>query len=398
MKTPFRQFLLSAALVVSLGVMAILAPIVSYAHVEQGQVAAPPAPADAGAVTDGPSLHNPTFDNGYWYEFNKRHDPTYPDGVWLPDGNWYTPPEDPPAQRDIQDWRLWFKHGTDIVLSNANDDHVHSGTHSVMMWTPGDFAHQVAGIYQLIENTTPCFTYKFQMYGYSRQKEASDNLNDMKVGIEQKGWLLNPDHAPAVQDADWPATMVWGTSHPEYESGFGLLEVSAEALDTQITVFTYADAVDGSSSKIHWDTGSLQEIPLTELISDPENPGGDDSGIIFGPDVTASDTSVRVEWNTSGMALSQVFYRLASSPSTPISPTGTLLFAIYLPLVRRGPNVWSWTALDLTPKTSHLAIISGLLPGRTYEYYVVSRGASISGDACVNWVSARKKFTTDTTQ
>jgi hypothetical protein len=262
------------------------------------------------------------------------------------------------------------------------------------MWTPTNSGHQVAGIYQLIENTTPCFTYKFQIYGYSRQKEDSDVLSVMKVGIEQKGWLLNPLHAPAVQE--WPTTMVWGTLH-KYESGFGPLEVTAEALDTQISVFTYANAEGGSSHKIHWDTGSLEEIPLTELISDPESPGGDESGITSGPEFTASDTSVEVEWNTSGEALSQVFYRLAGGdPSTPISPTGTLLFFTYLPLVRRPSSVWSWTALDTTPKTSHQVQISGLLPGRSYEYYVVSRG--VSGNACVNWVSEKNEFETGTTQ
>jgi hypothetical protein len=394
MKTPFRQFLLSAALVVSLGVTLILAPIVSYAHVEQGQVATPPLPGDAGAVADAPSLHNPNFDNDLWYHFPDRHAPTYPPGVWVPDGNWWVEWYDWPVYGDPQDWRLWFKHGTDIVDSDANHDHVHSGTHSVMMWTPTDSGHQVAGLYQLIENTTPCFTYKFQMYGYSRQKEASDNLNDMKVGIEQKGWLLNKDYAPAVHN--WPTTMVWGASHPEYENGFGLLEVTAEALSTQITVFTYADAVDGSSSKIHWDTGSLQEIPLTGLISDPENPGGDDSGITFGPAVLPAYTSARIEWNTSSVAVSQVFYRLVANPSGPVSPPGTLLpFAIYLPFLGRGSVPWLSTGL--TPSAeSHSVVISGLQSGSTYEFYVVSRG--VSDDACVNWVSDPREFTTSTAQ
>jgi hypothetical protein len=137
-------------------------------------------------------------------------------------------------------------------------------------------------------------------------------------------------------------------------------------------------------------------MPLTELVSDPESPGGDDSGITFGPTVLPADTSARVEWNTTSKAISQVYYRRVGSPSTPVSPTGTLLFTTYLPLIGRGPNLWSWTALDPTPKTGHVGIISGLMPDRTYEYFVVSRG--VSGGACVNWVSDRKEFTTLTTQ
>lgn len=395
MKTPFRQFLLSAALVVSLGVTAILAPIVSYAHVEKGHMAAPPVPADTGAVADAPTLHNPTFDNGLWYEFHSRHNETYPVGVWLPDGNWYASPGDWPTKGDIQDWRLWFKHGTDIVDSEANRTYVHSGLESVKMWTPTDMGRQVAGLYQLIENTTPCFTYKFQMYGYSRQKEDSDKLNVMKVGIEQNGWLLNPVDAPAVQE--WPTTMVWGTSHPEYESGFGPLEVTAEALNTQITVFTYANAEDGSSHKIHWDTGSLQETAPSELISDPNDPGGSSGGIEFGPVAVADDDSALVTWNTFEPAISQVYYRLIAGPSSPVSPPGTLLpHTVYLPFISRGPIPWSSTALDKSYTESHSVVIGGLQPGSTYEYFVVSRG--VSNDACVNWVSDPGPFETETTQ
>ena len=395
MKTPFRQFLLSAALVVSLGVTAILAPIVSYAHVEKGHMAAPIVPADTGAVADDPTIHNPNLDNHIWYEFNARHAPSYPVDVWLPDGNWYATPDDWPTQGDIQDWRLWFTDGTALIDSAPNEAYVHSAPESIKMW-PWDYdGRQIAGIYQLVENITPCFSYKFQMYGYSRQKGEADSLNGLKVGIEPTGWTLNPANAPGVHDGDWPAAMVWGTSQ-KYESGFGPLEVTAEALATQITVFTYADALGGNSHKIHWDTGSLQEIPLTELVSDPENPVGDDSGITFGPAVLPADTSARVEWNTSGMAVSQVYYRLITGPSSPVSPPGTLLpHTVYLPSISRGPIPWFST--DLAPSAkSHLVVIGGLRPGSTYEYFVVSRG--VSGGACVNWVSDPKEFTTSTAQ
>jgi hypothetical protein len=398
MKTPFRQFLLSSVLVVSLGVTAILAPAVSHAHVEKGNVATPPTPADAGAVADAPSLHNPNFDNGLWYEFNQRHAPTYPVDVWVPDGNWYEPPDRWEEYGDIQDWRLWFKNGTALIDSGDNNNYVHSAPKSVKMW-PWDVpssTHHVAGIYQLIENTTPCLTYGFQIYGLSRQEEVDDELVRLKVGIETTGWTLDPDHAPAVHDGDWPTTMVWGASQ-KYEGEFGLLEVTAEALDTQITVFTYADALGGNSHKIHWDTGSLQESVPSELVSNPDDPGGSPSGIDFGPVVSTDPDSALVTWHSVEPAISQVYYRLIAGPSNPVSPPGTLLpFAIYLPFLGRGPDPWFSTPLDSSYEDSHSVVISGLQPESTYEYFVASRG--VSGNACVTWVSAKDEFTTLTTQ
>jgi hypothetical protein len=350
-------------------------------------------------LSPGPlSLHNPSFDNFFWYEFHARHAPTYPVGVWLPDGNWYTPPEIWPTEGDTQDWRLWLEDGTALIDSAPDIAYAHSAPESVKMWPWDDDGRQIAGIYQLVENTTPCFSYKFRMHGYSRQEGPNDSLNGMKVGIEPTGWTLDPDHAPGVHDGDWPATMVWGTSR-RYDSDFGPLEVTAEALDTRITVFTYADAVGGNSHKIHWDTGSLEEIPLTVLVSDPDHPVGDDSWITFGPAVLAADTSARVEWNTSGMAVSQVYYREADVTSTLDSTSGTRVVpthTTHLLFVSRPLGEWLSTVLDTTPKTAHLVIISDLLPGRIYEYYVVSRG--VSGDACVNWVSDRKMFMTHSTQ
>jgi len=398
MKIPFKCFYPPLILTMVLVAIATLAPVASSARAPADRNAVPPSPAGEEAVAEGPSLHNPHFDNGLWYEFNLRHAPTYPVGVWVPDGNWYEPPARWPNYGDIQDWRLWFKNGTALIDCGDNKNYVHSAPKSVKMW-PWDVpasTHHVAGIYQLIENTTPCFTYRFQIYGLSRQEEADDELIRLKVGIEPTGWTLDQDHAPAVHDGDWPTTMVWGTPR-KYEGEFGLLEVTAEALATQITVFTYADALGGNSHKIHWDTGSLQESVLSELVSDPDNPGGSSSGINFGPVAVADDDSALVTWSTLEPAISQVYYRLIAGPSTPVSPPGTLLLhTVYLPFVSRGPNPWFSTELDRSSETSHSVVISGLLPGYTYEYFVASRG--VSGNACVTWVSDKEEFTTETTQ
>ena len=384
MKFPFRRL----GPVVVLVALVALAPVASSALVHAEQNAAPANWIDHAAVADDPSLHNPTFDNGHWYEFNQRYQGSYPAGVWVPAGT--------NMSDYVQDWRLWFLDGTDIVDCDPDKDYVHSGPESVKIrsfgWSPVD--HQVAGLYQVIPGTTPCLTYQFQMYGRSRQKESDDSLTALQVGIEQTGWHPDSENDPAVHS--WPSTMVWGTSH-KYTSGYGPLVVTAEALNTQITVFTYADAYGGNSHKIHWDTGSFQEVTPSDLVPDPDNPTVNTSGIRSGPTVVAlGSTWATVNWRTWNPASTQVYYRFISGPSTPISPTGTLSYTAYLPSISKPPSPWLWTPLDTTPRTFHAESISNLLPGSTYEYFVASRGPS--GGECVTWISNKSQFTTNATQ
>ena len=189
--------------------------------------------------------------------------------------------------------------------------------------------------------------------------------------------------------------MVWGTSH-KYTSGYGPLVVTAEALSTQIAVFTYADAYGGYSHKIHWDTGSFQELTPSNLVPDPNNPPVNTSGIRSGPTVVPGSTEASVNWQTWYDSSTQVYYRFISRPSTPISPTGTLSYTVYLPSISKSPGPWLWTPLDTTPRSVHSVLISNLLPGSTYEYFVASRGPS--GGQCVTWISNKSQFTTNATQ
>lgn len=381
MKFPFGRL----GPVVVLVALVALAPVASFTLVHAEQNIAPANWVGHNAVADDPSLHNPNFDNGHWYEFNNRYQSSYPSGVWVPAGT--------DMSDTTQDWRIWFLDGTDVVDCDPDSNNLHSGNKAVKMrsftWSPEN--RQVAGLYQEISNTTPCFTYQFQMYGWSRQKETSDWLAALRVGIEPNGW--HPDSAsdPAVH-VDWPDVTAWGDSHA-YTSGFGPLVVTAEALNTKITVFSYADAYGGNSHKIQWDTGSLVEVAPTDLVSDPNNPTVNTSGISSGPTVAVGSTSATVNWTTSVDALSQVYYRLISSPSNPISPTTPLSYTIYLPYVGRAPNQWFSTDLVTSPKTSHSIAVSGLQPESTYEYFVASRG--VSGAECVTWVSVKDEFTTN---
>ncbi len=377
MKNLFKQSgpkLISTIVVVIVAAIPLTtAPLPTYA---QHDIPLPePVTGAATIVTADPWLHNPYFDNDIWYEFHLRHAPSYPKGVWLPDGNWYGDP---------QDWRLWFQDGTSLVDCDPHSTDKHSGSHSVQCRAIDPSAHIVTGLYQIVPNVVPCRTYQFQMYSKSRPKESNDLLNGLRVGIAPTGWGLDPDHAPGVHDGDWPATMAWGAYR--YETGAYLpLVATAEALNTTITVFSYADAVGGNSHKIHWDTTSLQDVTPAELLSDPDNPSGSSSGISGLTVDNITTISARVRWNTSSEAISQVYYRFIPTPSPPVTPTGTLLYAVYLPFIsNQQRHSWNHTTLTDSAQTYHSVQLTDLLPGSTYAYIVAARG--VSGSACVTWV------------
>jgi hypothetical protein len=334
---------------------------------------------DAGlgeAVPAEARLHNPHFDNGIWYEFEDRYDMGYPPGNWLPAGDTFGDP---------QDWRLWFLDGTDLVEADPTKSVVHTAPECVQMrnyHAPG-VSRQVAGLYHVVQDATPCLVYQFEMYGLSRQKESDDYLSDMKVGIEPTGWDLQKEsYAPAVHN--WPSTMVWGPSQL-HTTNFGPLAVSAEALANQITVVSFADASGGNSHKIHWDTASLMDVTPARIA----DPGSLPPPSIIDANANPGTTSATVTWTTGNPALGQVYYRPASAPDTP----PILTYTVFLPITIGGSSTdWLVTPLNKTATTSHNAFLINLAPGQTYEYIVVSRG--LSGDQCVTWVSAELTFKT----
>ncbi len=341
------------------------------------QEADPPSVAGVNAPATTASLHNPGFDNRIWYEFNRRYQRAYPAGVWLPDDDTAGGP---------QDWRLWFQNGTAIVDVDPEQTLPQAGSEAVQIrpfaWS---LDNQIAGLYQVIYNTIPGRVYEFQIYAQSRPEGSGDYLTALQVGIEPTGWHPPSATDPAVHS--FPTTMKWGPSTNAYLWSYGPLAVIAEAQGISVTVFTYGDAKGGSSHRILWDTASFQETP--PLIPNPDSPPT--PGGISNLAVVTSTTAATVTWNTTYAALGQVYYRQISCPSTPVSPTESMTYTVYLPLVSRYVG-WSTTPLNKTLRTAHSAVITGLQPGCTYEYIVASRG--IAGGQCTTWVSDKWTFVT----
>ena len=375
MRYPIGALLL--VLILALGVSAI-------AYAEQGGGWTPATP-DA-VADDTASLHNPGFDNHDWYEFNDRYG-NYVVGSWLPDDDNNTGNTIPESTR--QDWRLWFMNGYSLIEIDPEQTYQRDGSEGVQVRTydGNESAHQIGGVYQIVHNTIPCLTYRFQMYAesYPEQKYWDAVL---KVGIDQVGWDLVPEHRPAVHE--FPSTMVWGAAHDYKFPNYGLLTVEAEALNDKITVFTYADAPGGRYHRVLWDTGSLAEITSDQLqlVDDPDNP----PAATLSASVTAGSTSAVFTWNTTTGALGQVYYRLVRSNAEVTPPSGTFTHTAYLPYIASSPNPWQVTSLAKTNTTAHSVSVTGLSPNSVYEYFVASRG--VSNGVCVTWVSSKAEFTT----
>ena len=323
------------------------------------------------------SLHNPTFDNHDWYEFNDRYG-HYLTGAWLPDDDNNASNSIPLATR--QDWRLWFMDGWGIPDYDPTSTYVDS-VEAVVMRAYNSTDNILAGIYQPIYGTTPCLVYEFTMKAQSRLA-AGDELLAIQVGIDRTGWHP-PIDDPAVHGS-FPASTVWGTSKKPI-GAYQMLSVQAEALADSITVFTYAHANGGNSHQVYFDTGSFRDATPSRIY-DPESYAAT-SGI-SGLSASVSGTSVTISWTSVGEGISQLFYHPLPSA---VTSTTTYSYTVYLPLVSATES-WQATALDKNATTSHSVTISGLEPGTTYEYFVVTRG--LSNGACTDWVSTKQQFTT----
>jgi hypothetical protein len=320
-----------------------------------------------------PVLQNAGFDNHRWYEFNDRY------GTWLT-GSWV--PDDDDAQR-LQDWRLWYMRNTPLVKSFAESGIIQAGVESVVLRSySGDV--QEGGLYQVIYNVTPCLQYQFQMYGLSRPDDGLPNpAAELRVGLDPTGWHTEPATDPAMPGY-YPESIIWSAPQDFKYPNFGLLQVTAEARSDKVTAYTRALAYGGGKHAIVWDSGAFQEV-TPAMLHDPT--------ALPTPSLSASatpgQTSAQIVWTTPINAVSQVYYRVLPIASTPPDYP----YKVYLPFVTGGtPVVWTASAINKTPATTHYVTLTGLQAGHTYEYIAVSRG--LSGDACTTWVSAPQQFTT----
>lgn len=258
----------------------------------------------------------------------------------------------------------------------------------------------LAGVWQFV-SVTPCEDYDLQ--GYVRV----DGAYHPKVGINPLGW--KPPERPGdygcysyehpVQCykeglhswADMSTATIWSEDvNPPKYTWAGPLSVTAEALSTTVSVWTYS-APDSGVLTTYWDYMSLYRVPRQTPLAP--------TGIVFAPDSSLDPTVItgtitHIEWTTSRPAFSQVFYRVHSTST--VSTTLTFSNTTFLPLVMRGGQVnVSDFAYHTEPTsamgTNHLAALVGLESGQTYDYMAAVRW--FDGSTCVSTGSNIGTFT-----
>lgn len=240
-----------------------------------------------------------------------------------------------------------------------------------------------AGIYQPVSGVTPCTLYEFTIY----------NRNDAtgyhpKVGIDTTGWVITnignsppdncpPDgHSPCPDPyvAQFPSTMKWSAEfdHAAYTWAPG--SVTAEAVTTTISVWTYAAPDTAGSQSTYWDAGTLTQVPFPDgKLPRPDT--WTPSGFVYNVTAVKGTNTLTVEWDTASPASTQVWYEI--TPYTPpISSTILISHTVFMPFVSRAANAAGFsqfTPADVTPKTHHSAVISGIQPGDVVNFVPLSR-------------------------
>jgi hypothetical protein len=242
-----------------------------------------------------------------------------------------------------------------------------------------------AGIYQPV-SVTPCAYYRFDIYNADQ-----DPNYYTRVGIDPTGQGLPPhderDRAdypkncppdyhsecpnPGLDSlAELPPHIVWS---PEYNiPGWHPETVSAEAVSTTITVWTYAaPQVEIAAKSTYWDYAFLAEASFPDNRFPPPV-SAIPSGFVTNVFTSTVLDFLVIEWDTPEPASTQVWYRFITA-TMPITHTGA--FTIYIPLViRQTLSDYPFaTIVDTTPITHHRTVIHDLNEGDQIEFIALSR-------------------------
>ncbi|MBN1877962.1 MAG: hypothetical protein JXA33_27320 [Anaerolineae bacterium] len=241
-----------------------------------------------------------------------------------------------------------------------------------------------AGMYQVVNGTEPCTLYEFSIY--NRNDTASYHP---RVGIEPTGWYNtqsggnSPDNCPPDGkskcpnphlniNTKFPATMVWSAEfdHTAYTWEKG--SITAEAVGSTVSVWTYAAPDSGTIHSTYWDAGTLIQVPFPNgRLPEPESTTP--SGFIQNLTVATLD-KVIISWDTPEAASTQVWYTVvAAGEGTPSEYTEV-------------------TPLDTSLQTQHQVIIEeGLNVGDTVHFVALSRRPNT--DRCTTETSGPQSVT-----
>ncbi|MBN2005625.1 MAG: hypothetical protein JXA21_19865 [Anaerolineae bacterium] len=251
----------------------------------------------------------------------------------------------------------------------------YSGKHAQVYFKWG--ARYEAGIYQVVENITPCMPHEFSMYVFSSGNPGTEPR--AKIGLDPQGTKITQHDHVHNDLLGWPPYMQWSAWSTAFRS-WDRLAVTTESLGTQMTAVAYANpSYSGSNIPFYdtwWDYGSLYQLnfPSGKL---PE-PASWTSLYLSNVAAQRIGDQLNVTWNSTMPASTQVWYTVQKYYE-PVTPTVPLSYTVYLPLVAYSRPV-QITTLDPNPVTSHSVTISltGLNSKDSIKYWVLSRRPDVS--------------------
>ncbi len=255
-----------------------------------------------------------------------------------------------------------------------------SGVHAQVYFKWG--SNYLAGIYQVVENLTPCVPYEFSMYANSRGNTGTEP--HARIGLDPQGTQITLDHVHNdLIGGQMPPLMAWSAEQTALFV-WERLVTATEPLGTKLTAITFSNPIyTGAQTPWYdtwWDNGLLQQLSFPDGRL-PEPTSWNSTYISSVSHVINGDV-LDISWNTTGPASTQVWYRIMRQ-SAPVTPTASMTNTAFLPLLISS-EPWQATPLNATPTTVHGVSISGiemLQSGDQIIVRVLSRRPGL--DACV---------------
>lgn len=362
------QLFLSGAVLLALCLApGVLLATATPGHSPYGEAPPPPLQARLQAAAEGNLLVNGGMDDLPFYKMYPNH---HVAGAW----------------------NRWWIHLT--VLPEYDDTRLarpnHEGGHAQVYFKyfgKGEEYH--AGIYQVVENLTPCVPYRFTMYARNHTLDVVKPR--ARIGLDPLGTQLTSEPKEGAV-LSLPASVVWSAEQVNLFV-WEQLAVVAEPPGTRLTAITYAHPQlpeEGGPlayyADTYWDTGRLEQIPFANGRL-PASPSAVPTDFISAPGVSASGNNVNVQWTLTAAAPTQVWYRLL--PPSPAPPVGDLPYKAFLPMIRHSMTPAGYTQvtpMQVSQQTQYQATISDVPSGYTVQGLVVAR-RPVQG-ACTTQVSA----------
>ncbi len=253
-----------------------------------------------------------------------------------------------------------------------------SGSHAQVHFKQG--SNYQAGVYQVVENLTPCVPYEFSMAVYSRGNTGT--APNARIGLDPRGTQITLDHVHNdLIGGQMPPLTTWSATQTALFA-WDRLVTTAEPLSTKLTAITYANPIyTGAQAPWYdtwWDSGILQRIPFPNgRLPEPTYWGSGDQVSTY-----ISGDTLMIYWNTVAPASTQVWYQIAPA-TNPITTTLPTTGTVYIPFVATSEQ-WQVTPLDTNPTTTHSVNIPGMQALQTGDKIIVKVLSRRPGpDACM---------------